>query len=222
MVDLSEAVKSLSEWKAGKAFIIHGAGQTFCSGGDLQVMKALVAEPQGGEIMCEFMQHTLSALFQSHLIGVALLQGNALGGGAEIATACDFRLAAPDAKIGFVHRHMGLTAGWGGASRLVRIVGRTNALKLMASGSVINANDAKDITLIDDILTSDNHLEETVAWLSKLINSDANVVQAIKRTVVDTLDRSFEESLQNEKKIFLSLFGGEAQHNALKRAAKHK
>ena len=222
MVDLFDIVEDLNKWESGKAVIVRGAGETFCSGGDLQVMKGLVKESDGGTLMCDFMQHTLTSLFQSRLLSVALIEGYAVGGGAEIATACDFRLATSNAKIGFVHSRMGLTPGWGGASRLVRIVGRTGALRLLASAAVLDAQDAMGIKLVDGIVSTESAITECTSWLSTLINCEPVVAHALKRVVVGAVDSDLTSSLHSERQIFATLFGGEAQQNAHKRQIKHR
>ncbi|KAG7273241.1 hypothetical protein CRUP_001337 [Coryphaenoides rupestris] len=78
---------------------------------------------QDGMKMCMFMQDALTRLLRLPLVSVALVEGRALGGGAELTTACDFRLVTRDSRIQFVHKHMGLVPGWGGAARLVPIRG---------------------------------------------------------------------------------------------------
>ena len=76
------------------------------------------------------------------MITVALVRGHAIGGGAELATACDFRLMEADARIGFVQSTMGVAPGWGGGTRLVRLLGRKKALELMISARVLPAVEA--------------------------------------------------------------------------------
>uniref|UniRef100_A0AAV2MBG5 Ethylmalonyl-CoA decarboxylase n=1 Tax=Knipowitschia caucasica TaxID=637954 RepID=A0AAV2MBG5_KNICA len=131
MVDLEGRVEELENWSDGKAVIVHGAAGTFSSGSDLNAVRA-IANPQDGMKMCMFMQNTLTRLQRLPLISVALVDGKALGGGAELVTACDFVLMVEGSVVQFVHKHMGLVPGWGGASRLVRRVGPQNALKILA------------------------------------------------------------------------------------------
>ncbi|NXF38064.1 ECHD1 decarboxylase, partial [Nyctibius bracteatus] len=90
MLELRERVTELENWKDGKGLIIYGAGNTFCSGSDLNAVKA-ISKSQDGMNMCMFMQNTLTRLMRLPLISVALVQGKAVGGGAELTTACDFR-----------------------------------------------------------------------------------------------------------------------------------
>lgn len=84
MVKLAEAVDELEQWQDGKALVLRGSEGYFCSGGDLSVVKA-INTPEEGNIMCAFMQRTLSRLGRLPLISVAAVEGRALGGGAEVS-----------------------------------------------------------------------------------------------------------------------------------------
>lgn len=90
MLQLLEKVIELENWTEGKGVIVCGAKNTFSSGSDLNAVKAL-GTPEDGMAVCMFMQNTLTRFMRLPLISVALVQGRALGGGAEFTTACDFR-----------------------------------------------------------------------------------------------------------------------------------
>ncbi|XP_072499363.1 ethylmalonyl-CoA decarboxylase isoform X4 [Notamacropus eugenii] len=90
MLQLLERVIDLENWKEGKGLIVCGAKNTFCSGSDLSAVKSLGTSQDGAEL-CMFMQNTLTRFMRLPLISVALIQGKAMGGGAELTTACDFR-----------------------------------------------------------------------------------------------------------------------------------
>ncbi|XP_008063803.1 ethylmalonyl-CoA decarboxylase isoform X3 [Carlito syrichta] len=93
MLQLLEKVIELENWTEGKGLIVRGAKYTFSSGSDLNAVKAL-GTPEDGMALCMFMQNTLTRFMRLPLISVALVQGRALGGGAEFTTACDFRNAS--------------------------------------------------------------------------------------------------------------------------------
>lgn len=144
----------------------------------------------------------------------------ALGGGAEIATACDYRLMTEGAVIGFVHAKMGLTPAWGSTGRLMSIVGYHKALRLLLECQLLSATEANDIDLADG--TADT-LTDAVAWLSQKTVHDINVIRAIKRTLTcydDTLD--WQRASLMERRIFAPLWGGEANRMALAKGLKHK
>ena len=101
MVELADHVMELSQWEAGKGLILRGANNSFCSGGDLTTVSHIL-NCRDGDRMSRFMHDTLTRLHALPLVSVALVQGVALGGGAEISTACDIRVMTDTARIGFV------------------------------------------------------------------------------------------------------------------------
>ncbi|MCI4374023.1 hypothetical protein PGIGA_G00001280 [Pangasianodon gigas] len=223
MTELEERVCELETWTEGKGLIVQGAAGTFCSGSDLNAVRA-ISNPQDGMKMCMFMQKTLTRLLRLPLISVALVEGKALGGGAELTTACDFRLMTSDAMIQFVHKHMGLVPGWGGAARLVRIVGSQNALKLLAGSRKVDPDFGKQIGLVDDVLTvgEGNTLVDTERWLSQFTKGSAPVIRAVKKVVLSGRELSLDEALTTERHVFGTVWGGPANLEALARKTKHK
>ncbi|XP_064564084.1 ethylmalonyl-CoA decarboxylase isoform X1 [Zonotrichia leucophrys gambelii] len=228
MVELQERVTELENWKDGKGLIIHGAGNTFCSGSDLNVVKE-ISNSQDGMNMCMFMQNTLtrlmSLLCRLPLISVALVQGKAFGGGAELTTACDFRLMTPGSEIRFVHKRMGLVPGWGGGARLVRLVGSGAALQLLAGAERVGPERALALGLAELALPSADEaaaLAEARAWLSQYTDGPAAVVRAAKKVVTAARELPLEDALRTEKGIFGTVWGGPANLEALVRRPKHK
>ncbi|TRY53718.1 hypothetical protein DNTS_020268 [Danionella cerebrum] len=221
MLDLERCVQDLEKWAEGKAVILQGASGNFCSGSDLNAVRA-IANPQDGMQMCEFMQNTLSRLLRLPLISVALLEGRALGGGAELSTACDFS----DAVIQFVHKRMGLVPGWGGAARLVRIVGSQNALKFLSGVQKIDPDLGKLVGLVDEVLAcasgDKTALDQCLKWLEPLIGGPAPVIQAIKSVVVSGRELPLDEALKEERRVFGNVWGGPANLEALASKTKHK
>ncbi|XP_063185727.1 ethylmalonyl-CoA decarboxylase isoform X1 [Chroicocephalus ridibundus] len=224
MLELQERVTELENWKDGKGLIIYGAGNTFCSGSDLNAVKA-ISSSQDGMNMCMFMQNTLTRLMRLPLISVALVQGKAVGGGAELTTACDFRLMTPGSEIRFVHKHMGLVPGWGGAARLVRIVGSGAALRLLSGAARVDPERALRLGLSEETLASSDEtgaLEEARAWLSQYTEGPASVIRAVKKVVTAGRELPLEAALRTEKDIFGTVWGGPANLQALVRRPKHK
>lgn len=222
MVKLHDAVTELRSWKEGKGLVFHsGGGSVFCSGGDLDMMKALNTPEQGAQ-MATIMHAALMGLRDLPLISVALVEGRALGGGAELTTACDFRILVPGAEIQFVQVRMGLIPGWGGITRLVRLLGPSEALKLVSSGRKVSAEEALELGLADDILQSyESPLLEAKKWLGRYIAGDAHVVRTLKETIVRSRELSTVDSLREELKLFSTVWSGPANREALKRNIKH-
>ncbi|XP_060937215.1 ethylmalonyl-CoA decarboxylase isoform X2 [Limanda limanda] len=228
MVELEEHVSQLENWTEGKGLIVQGAAGTFCSGSDLSAVRA-ISNPQDGMKMCMFMQNALTRLLRLPLISVALVEGRALGGGAEFTTACDFRLMASGSVIQFVHKHMGLVPGWGGATRLVHIVGSQHALKLLGGALKVDPELGLQIGLADGVLEdpraeegAGTPLQQAEKWLSSYINGPAAVIQAVKKVVLSGRELPLSEALRAEKDVFGTVWGGPANLQALASKSKHK
>ncbi|KAL7987775.1 hypothetical protein Chor_006694, partial [Crotalus horridus] len=213
MIELQERITELEDWKDGKGLIIRGAGNTFCSGSDLNAVRALSSS------QARWDEYVLP------LITAALIQGKALGGGAELTTACDFRLMTPESEIRFVHKQMGLVPGWGGAARLTQILGSSPALKLLSGAVKLDPEKALHIGLVDSILSSsDDHdsLREMHTWLKPYTTGPAEVIQAVKKVVSAGRELQLEAALRREKEIFGTVWGGPANLQALAQRTKHK
>ncbi|KAM8735310.1 ethylmalonyl-CoA decarboxylase isoform 1-T2 [Acanthopagrus schlegelii] len=228
MVDLEERVSQLESWTDGKGLIVQGAAGTFCSGSDLNAVRA-ISNPQDGMKMCMFMQNALTRLLRLPLISVALVEGRALGGGAELTTACDFRLMASGSVIQFVHKHMGLVPGWGGAARLVRTVGSQNALKLLGGALKVDPDLGLRIGLADAVLEvpraeegAGTQLQQAEDWLSPYTKGPAPVIRAVKKVVLSGRELPLSEALRTEKDVFGTVWGGPANLQALASKSKHK
>ncbi|KAJ1438591.1 ClpP/crotonase-like domain-containing protein, partial [Ochromonadaceae sp. CCMP2298] len=135
--------------------VLRGKGdKAFCSGADLTLVKEVVNTSEKGELMATFMTDALNRLRQSCLVSVCVLNGPALGGGAEMATACDYRLMPDDEQvyIQYVHAKIGASPGWGGARRLASIVGRRHALRFCGTSEKVWAAEAQMAGLVDGVL----------------------------------------------------------------------
>ncbi len=223
MVALSDMVAELEKWRTGKALILYGDpdGKHFCAGADLKTAEAL-SNPQAGVMMCLYMQNILSRLQRLPLISAAAVSGNAIGGGAELTTACDFRLMTPSSRIQFIHTKMGLSPGWGGGTRLVNLVGPQKALRLLAGAEVVSAEDAVRLNLVDDVIQGEDFLKQTMSWLDKYISEPVAVVQSIKTVVTAASQLPQDQALSKEKDVFGGLWQGPANKAALAKSQQIK
>ncbi|KAK2844267.1 hypothetical protein Q5P01_010926 [Channa striata] len=228
MVELEERVSQLENWPEGKGLIVCGAAGTFSSGSDLNAVRGL-SNPEGGMQMCMFMQVALTRLLRLPLVSVALVEGRALGGGAEITTACDFRLMASGSVIQFIQKHMGLVPGWGGAARLVNIVGSQNALKLLGGALKVDSEFGLQIGLSDGVLEAsqasegaETLIQQAENWLGRYTKGPAPVIQAVKKVVLSGRELPLSDALRTEKDVFGSVWSGPANLHALAMKSKYK
>lgn len=156
MLQLSDVVSELEGWARGRAVVLTGAATdaaapAFCAGADLGSAEALFT-PAFGAAMCDVMSDATRRLAALPLVSVAGVEGAAVGGGVELALACDFRLMSPSASLHPVQLQRGVTPGWGGLHRLVELAGRKNALFLLGSGARLQPEQAAAFQLADAIV----------------------------------------------------------------------
>ena len=244
MLQLSEAIEELERWDGGRCVVLRGSGGTFCTGADLSAARSYVATPEDGALMCAFMQHWTTRLSDLALVSVAQVEGFAIGGGTELSTATDYRVFASDATWRMVHMRMGVTPGWGGGRRLVKLVGRQHALRLLGTAVPVQATDALAINLADAVadgadgaasstggegscwghiaLSIEDAIEQIVEEFRESGGGGAlSAARAAKMVVAnadaggDDDDAAREATLAAERCIFTSLWGGDANKAAL-------
>ncbi|CAH6778166.1 Echdc1 [Phodopus roborovskii] len=223
MLQLLERVIELENWTEGKGLIVHGAKNTFCSGSDLNAVKAL-STPEARVALSMFMQNTLTRFMRLPLISVALVQGWAMGGGAEFTTACDFRLMTVESVIRFVHKDMGIVPSWGGASRLIEIIGSRQALKVLSGSLKLDSEKALNMGLADEVLQCFEEakaLQEAQEWLEQFVSGPPEVIRGLKKSVCSGRELLLEEALQNERDVLGTLWGGPANLEAVAKRGKH-
>ena len=215
MTELADIVSELEHWKMGRGVLLYGAGHTFCSGGDLTLMKSIFEAPKGLH-MSIFMQNTLIRFFRLPLVTMAHVEGRALGGGAELTVACDLRSASKDASIGFVQARLGIAPGWGGVVRLTQLVGRTRALHLITSASVLSSKKAHEYGLVEYITSNgQDGIDEARSHLQSLTNASPGAIQAAKKMVLNATDMDFVKAMQVESSLFQSVWGSPAHIEAM-------
>nr|CAD7393155.1 unnamed protein product [Timema cristinae] len=200
----------------------HPEKKNAISGGDLDMVRQ-ISNPDDGYRMASYMQHLLDRLQKLPIISVALIEGSgALGGGAELAISCDYRLLTSGAAgIGFVHARMGISPAWGGGIRLVHTVGPHQALDLLLTARVVPPQEAVKIGLVSSIIDSEDSLGQATKWLCEKTKFDTQVVRAIKEIVSNARDDSNCDLLSEERKIFAPLWGGPANKAALLKNIRH-
>lgn len=161
-----------------RTLIFTGAGRrTFSAGGDLDYFSTLTA-PGAGTEMSRRMQAILRRLADGPRAVIAAVNGDALGGGCEILTACHLRIAASHARFSFRQAAMGLITGWGGGLRLFRLVGRSNALRVLLTAETLDAAEALRIGLVDRVVEAQDLEEEAFALAGQIAANSQESVQA--------------------------------------------
>lgn len=158
--ELEKAVKEVSEDEEILSAIITGTGKAFVAGADIGYIKTL--DEEGGYRMALKGQEVFSAIENSPKVFIAAVNGYALGGGCELALACDFIIASENAVFGQPEVNLGIMPGWGATQRLVRKVGMNWAKYLILTGERIDAKTAYHIGLVQKVVNHDNLMDEAI------------------------------------------------------------
>lgn len=161
-----------------RALIFTGAGdKAFCAGADIQeIVGRTIAEEYRGTWLG---QETFARLDRFRIPSIALVNGYALGGGCELAMACTFRVATPNARFGLPEVKLGLVPGYGGTQRLPRLIGLPRALEVMMTGRNIDANEALALGLANKIVEADP-LRETMDYARQFTRHSLLTLQLIR------------------------------------------
>lgn len=211
MVTLADAIAA---WQ-GPAMIVRGAGDAFCSGGNLGVVRDHLAVAGAGAAFGGFMTGALDRLWELDTITIAAVTGPALGGGAELLATCDLVVAAPTATIGFVHARLGVSPGFGGGARLVARVGSQAALRLLVTAERVDAREALRIGLVDEI--ADDPVARARELADRIRSMPAESVAAGKRIAREGARGGFASARAAEAAAFAALWGGPAHRASLTR-----
>jgi enoyl-CoA hydratase len=185
-----------------RAMILTGAGEkTFLSGGDLKEFQHLKTMEEARH-MISTMKEVTDMLAGFPWPVIAAMNGLAVGGGCETAVACDFRIASRSAKLGYRQVTLGIISGWGGGPRLVHLLGRGRALRLMATGDLLSAEEALAIGLVDQVVSPDQVMPSALALARTIALNAPLAVRAYKRLVQMTVRVPLEAALEFETELF--------------------
>lgn len=172
---------ALDKAEGATALVVKGAGdRAFVSGGDLKQLAALRTEDDAAA-MARTMRAVCDRIANFPAVTVAVLNGHALGGGAEFAVAADIRLAAADIRIGFNQVTLEIMPAWGGAERLAELVGYSRALLLAGTGTILAAPDAERVGLIDRVLPRESFDAEWRAIARQLAHRPAGEIKRVMK-----------------------------------------
>jgi len=204
--ELSQAIDKVYSNVEIKCAIITGAGtKAFVAGAD--ITEFLTLDISGGETLAKKGQEMVfNKIEQSPKPIIAAVNGFALGGGCELAMSCHFRLANENAKFGQPEVNLGLIPGYGGTQRLTQLVGKGKAIELMMTAQMIDANEAKQLGLVNHVTTAETLLEHTKEILQVIMTKGPNAVGKVIAAVNAHYDHS-QNGFAAEIKLFGDCFG---------------
>ena len=199
-----------------KALVITGKDdRAFCSGGDLSVFHQLRTKEEAYGMLSK-MANILYSLLTLPIPTIALINGTAIGGGCELAAACDYRLAREGIKAGFVQGKQAITTGWGGGSILAEKLPASNAMKLLMDAELETSTQLKEIGFIDALYTG-NSLRACESFLGTMLKNDLSVLESYKRIWIRKWEAAkLHERIEEEVRNCSILWESELHHEYVK------
>jgi len=199
--ELRTVLRGLAQTESVHAVILTGAGEkAFVAGADIGEMLALT--PMEMKEFSRLGQDVTSLLQTMPKPTIAAINGYALGGGCELALACDIRIASEEAQLGLPEVSLGIFPGFGGTQRLPRLVGRGKAAELIFTGERIDANEALRIGLVNHVVPSDRLLDEAKKVAGLILARAPLAVRHAKEALNRADETALHEGLHFEREAF--------------------
>ncbi|CDX11312.1 Enoyl-CoA hydratase/isomerase [Mesorhizobium sp. ORS 3324] len=180
MLRALEAALDEAELAEGvRVVLVRGEGKGFCAGGDVEAWAQLSA----ADFQVQWVRYghrVFDRLARLRQPTIAVLSGHALGGGLELAAACDFRVAETQVKLGFPETSIGVVPGWSGTQRAVRRFGSQAVRRMALGGEIFLAADALALAIVDRVVETGKALEEAKAWAEKIAERGPLATEAAK------------------------------------------
>ncbi|MBN2644451.1 MAG: enoyl-CoA hydratase/isomerase family protein [Desulfuromonadaceae bacterium] len=205
LAELIRTVEELDKNPAVHVIILTGSGnKAFGAGGDVAYMQPLApAEARDVALTAHQLFQRMEA---SGCVIIGAINGYALGGGCELAMACDIRVAARHAKLGQPEIKLGIIPGWGGTQRLARLIGPSRAKELMFTGVMISADEAKTLGLVDHVTEAENLLIKAQELADQIAAMPNRAIRQIKEAVNNGLEMDMDKACRYEAELFAQCF----------------
>ena len=213
--DLKAALDELKKEADLRCLIITGAGpKSFVAGADIGEMSTM--NPKKGEAFGVAGNKVMSQVASFPCPVIAAVNGYALGGGFELALACDLRLASEKARFAFPETGLGITPGFGGTQRLARLVGPALASELIFTGRTVKADEALAKGMVSQVCAPEELLDKAQELADTIAGRAPIAIRQAKKAIRGGLDLTLEKGLDYESECFGECFDSEDQKNAMK------
>ena len=215
--EIAQAVREMAADDAVRVIVITGAGRAFCAGADVEYMKQLTdaGDVDSFRLLVEAGRSVVTTIRATPKPVIASINGPAAGGGANLALACDFRIASDRAAIGQTFTRVGLMPDWGGTYLLPKLVGSAKALELVFSGQMVAAEQALHLGLFDRVVPHEQLPSETDDYARSLVDKPPLAIALAKSTIYSSEAATMEQVLQLELEHQLRCFQTEDAQEGL-------
>nr|AAU83262.1 enoyl-CoA hydratase/carnithine racemase [uncultured archaeon GZfos27B6] len=215
LTELRDALDDAETDAAVRAIVITGSGEkAFCAGADITELGE--KSPEEASEWSSWAQGITTYMEKLSKPIIAKINGFCLGGGLELAMACDFRIASEKAIFGLPEINLAIIPGGGGTQRLPRLIGKTIAMEMLMCGEHINAAEAFRLTLVNKTVPADELDGEVDELIKKLLSKSAVTLGILKDAVNSGLEMDLEHALQYEAECFGSALATEDAREGLK------
>lgn len=221
MGKFAEKIDRISDDEEMRALIVTGSEGAFCAGGDLYELDSYLTR-QDGSRLGAIMGKALKRLENLPFPTLAAMEGPAIGGGAEIALACDLRVMAERAVIGLSHIRLAIMPAWGGGQRLLRLIGYTRAMEWLAGGRIVSSIEAHTAGLANKLVPDGSAFEHTLELAESITKHARQAVSAIKSILRAGIELPANEAESLERDIFPDVWASEEHVDASKRFVERK
>ncbi len=212
--ELSRMFAELQANPEVKVIILTGAGEkAFVAGGDISVMQPL--GPLEARSVAQQAQQLFNEIEYGNKVVIGAINGYALGGGCELAMACDIRIASDNTKFGQPEINLGIIPGWAGTQRLPRLVGKSKAKELMFTGDMVDAVEAERIGLADRVVNQTDLLETAQQMAGKIASKPQVAIGLIKEAINNGLEMESQKAFAYEAELFGLCFATEDQKEGM-------
>ncbi|MHA6805416.1 enoyl-CoA hydratase/isomerase family protein [Salinifilum ghardaiensis] len=218
--ELREAAEEAAERADVRSVVVYGGEKVFAAGADIKEM-ADMSYADMAEKETSGLSRAVAAVARIPKPTVAALTGYALGGGLELALACDRRVAADDVQVGQPEILLGVIPGAGGTQRLARLIGPSKAKDIIYTGRFVGADEALSLGVVDQLVPSGEVHSTAHAWAGQFGNGPARALAAAKQAVDGGLDVDLDNGLRLETQLFAGTFATEDQGIGMRSFLEH-
>ncbi|MGG1698090.1 enoyl-CoA hydratase [Bacillus zhangzhouensis] len=202
--EINQTIQEIKQDESIRCLLITGAGsKVFCAGADLKERRLMTEEEAKEAVLT--IQQTFTEIESLPIPVIAVMNGHALGGGLELALACDLRIARTGARLGLPETGLAIIPGAGGTQRLPRLIGLGKAKELIFTGASLQADEALQIGLIEHISLADSLMNDAITLAKQIAQNGPIALKEAKQAIHSSLDHNIHTGLMKEYEAYLRL-----------------
>jgi len=215
LIEIKKELEIIKNNNEIQAIVITGAGdKAFSAGADIEYLNQ--ASPMQVRELANLAISVTNSIENLNKISIALVNGYALGGGLELAESCMFRFAVPSARLGHPEVRIGAVAGWGGTTRLPRLIGKSRAVEMLLTGKIVEAKEALEMGLVHRVVEAEKLRIEGEMFLQEILQNSPIAVNL----TWDAIHRGLDLPINESAKLGADYFGLVASTNDFQEGTK--